>query len=55
MDKGLAGWRPTGQYDGLGVFVWSTNSQQDQVIENNGVGLSSPTFDVAGNGSAAIP
>ena len=29
---GQAGWRPTGQYDGIGVFVWSTDSEQDKEI-----------------------
>ena len=31
--KGQAGWRRTGKYDGIGVFVWSTGSEQDRAIE----------------------
>ena len=33
--KGQAGWRPTGKHDGIGVFVWSTDSEQDREIEGD--------------------
>lgn len=27
-----AGWQPIGQYDGIGVFIWATDSQEDKMI-----------------------
>lgn len=35
FEERKAGWQPTGQHDGIGVFVWSTNSKEDQIIEND--------------------
>lgn len=53
--KGEAGWRAGGQRVGIGIFVWSTNSEQDIEIENdeNSAKFVFPTLEMIGNGSAA--
>ena len=56
VSKGQAGWQPTGQYDGIGVFVWSTNSEQDKEIEDDRAGGVVPgglEREGVGNGSVA--
>ena len=51
--KGESGWVPTGQYDGIGVFVWSTDSEQDKEIEDDKVESVAPSAEAVGGGSAA--
>ena len=36
VQKGEAGWQPTGRNHGIGIFVWSTDSQEDREIEDDG-------------------
>ena len=52
--NGEAGWQPTGQDNGIGVFIWSTDSQQDKEIENEKTQFISPILEMSGNGSAAL-
>lgn len=47
-----AGWQPTGQHDGIGVFVWSTNSEEDKEIEDEKARFAFSGLEMAGNGSA---
>ena len=47
------GWQPTGQYDGIGGFAWSTNSEQGKEIGDNEVEVVSPSVVIVGGGSAA--
>ncbi|KAF6224634.1 hypothetical protein HO173_012977 [Letharia columbiana] len=51
--KGEAGWQPTGQDDGLGVFVWSTDSQEDKEIEDEEERFVLPKLRISSNDSAA--
>ena len=51
--KGESGWMPAGQYDGIGVFVWSTDSEQDKEIEDDKVESVAPSTEMGGDGSAA--
>lgn len=54
VHEGLAGWRPTGQYNAMGVFIWSTGSQQDKEIGDDEARFDFPTSAMSGNGSASI-
>lgn len=49
--KGQAGWRPTGRYDGIGVFVWSTDSEQDREIDGDMAGVVFSGLERVGDGS----
>lgn len=53
LEDGEAGWQLTGQKDGIGVFIWSTGSQEDREIEDEKVRSVFPTLGTFGNGSAA--
>ncbi|KAL9124102.1 MAG: hypothetical protein Q9175_008261 [Cornicularia normoerica] len=50
--NGEAGWQPTGQNDGIGVFVWATDSEEDREIENEKERVVFPTLTGSGSGSA---
>lgn len=51
--NGEAGWQPTGQEDGLGVFIWSTGSQEDKEIEDEEEGFMFSRLRISSNDSAA--
>lgn len=53
VDIGEAGWQVAGHRDGIGVFIWSTGSQEDQEIEIEKARFIFPDLDRSGNGSAA--
>ena len=53
-EKGEAGWRPTGQHLGIGVFVWSTDSEQDREIEDEQPDAASSYLRAVANGSTEI-
>lgn len=54
FDDERGGWQPTGQYEGIGVFIWSTDSQQDKEIGDEEARGMDVTLDTFGNGSAVL-
>ena len=54
LGDGKAGWLVAGQNEGVGLFIWSTGSEEDQEVENEGARVGVPALGRVGNGSVAV-